>query len=344
MDQPTHHREPSVVCESINDDDEGPAEQLVTFNVKWRSQVLPITLPLSSTLLDLKLLLDAETTCPYDKLKLLGLVKGAIPPDTTPVSQFSDGLEGRTVTMMGTPAEAHLVAPQDMEDLPEVLNDLDFDYSRSKAAVNIKFLPENQIKLQKRIKSAEILIMTQPRPGSKLLVLDLDYTLWDHKSPLSPVESKRPFADEMMSAAYAAGYDIVMWSQTARWAIDAKITEMGFIFNPNYKISFVLDRTCMFTVTSRHKGKERTHEVKALDIIWARQPQWSSKNTIHIDDLSRNFALNPKSGLKIEAYRDCHAGRRDTDRELELLTRYLVKIKDVQDFDTLDHSVWKEGL
>ena len=58
-----------------------------------------------------------------------------------------------------------------------------------------------------------------------------------------------------------------------------------------------------FSVYSRRKGKPFKHEVKALEIIWAKFPDYSAANTLHIDDLSRNFALNPQCGLKIPAYK-----------------------------------------
>jgi hypothetical protein len=72
-------------------------------------------------------------------------------------------------------------------------------------------------------------------------------------------------------------------------------------------------------------------------------------NTLHVDDLARNFALNPANGIKIKAYREdmCPAPEPqynsllnpkplnprllrdvlcmyDNDRELQLLTRYLL--------------------
>ena len=31
--------------------------------------------------------------------------------------------------------------------------------------------------------------------------------------------------------------------------------------------------------------------------------QYTPANTIHVDDLSRNFALNPSNGLKVKAYK-----------------------------------------
>ena len=43
---------------------------------------------------------------------------------------------------------------------------------------------------------------------------------------------------------------------------------------------------------------EFKHQVKPLQIIWSKFPQWSARNTLHLDDLSRNFALNPSCGVK----------------------------------------------
>lgn len=44
----------------------------------------------------------------------------------------------------------------------------------------------------------------------------------------------------------------------------------------------------MFSIYSERDGKSYKHEVKALGIIWAKFPnQYTSANTIHIDDLSR---------------------------------------------------------
>ena len=35
-------------------------------------------------------------------------------------------------------------------------------------------------------------------------------------------------------------------------------------------------------------------QVKPLKIIWDKHPSWTASNTLHVDDLARNFALNPK--------------------------------------------------
>lgn len=83
-------------------------------------------------------------------------------------------------------------------------------------------------------------------------------------------------------------------------------------------------------------------QVKPLGVIWGKYPQYSSKNTIMLDDIRRNFIMNPKSGLKIRPFRQAHLNR-DKDRELLLLATYL---KDIalycDDFDTLNHKKWEK--
>jgi len=59
----------------------------------------------------------------------------------------------------------------------------------------------------------------------------------------------------------------------------------------------VLDKESMFKVKSYRKEKARVleHEVKPLQLIWSLLPQYNHTNTLHIDDLGRNFAMNPKN-------------------------------------------------
>ena len=110
-----------------------------------------------------------------------------------------------------------------------------------------------------------------------------------------------------------------------------------------YKILFVLDKSVMFRVTSSHGGAARRHHVKPLPLIWHKLPQYSAHNTVHVDDLARNFAMNPQSGLKIKPYKHSTVTRAH-DRELLYLTEYLRLIAALDDFTRLDHSQWREFL
>lgn len=45
--------------------------------------------------------------------------------------------------------------------------------------------------------------LNEPRPGKKLLVLDIDYTLFDHRSAAETGnELMRPFLHEFLTSAY----------------------------------------------------------------------------------------------------------------------------------------------
>lgn len=84
--------------------------------------------------------------------------------------------------------------------------------------------------------------------------------------------------------------------------------------------------------------------------------QSNASNTIHVDDLvsrqglthlvpgmtsyqSRNFALNPREGLKIPAFKNAQTPEALGDRVLHNLTLYLLHIAQVKDFRTLTHKV-----
>jgi ubiquitin-like domain-containing CTD phosphatase 1 len=119
------------------------------------------------------------------------------------------------------------------------------------------------------------------------------------------------------------------------------MTELGMVTHPGYKFCFVMDKTSMFTVKStKRDGSSVVHHVKPLQIIWTKFPRWGSHNTVHIDDLSRNFALNLGSGLKCRGfYRKKSVARRDT--ELLGLTKYLEELATAQvNFDDVSFHVW----
>jgi ubiquitin-like domain-containing CTD phosphatase 1 len=121
------------------------------------------------------------------------------------------------------------------------------------------------------------------------------------------------------------------------------LTELGMLTNPGYKFCFVLDKTSMFTVKStKRNGSSVVHHVKPLQIIWTKFPRWGSHNTVHVDDLSRNFALNLGSGLKVSGfYRKKSSARRDT--ELHGLTKYLEEVASADvSFDEISFQVWPD--
>jgi hypothetical protein len=58
---------------------------------------------------------------------------------------------------------------------------------------------------------------------------------------------------------------------------------------------------------------------------------------IHLQ--GRNFALNPRQGLKISPFKDAHTPDAMADRELDKLAKYMLYIRDIPDFGTLNHKV-----
>lgn len=103
----------------------------------------------------------------------------------------------------------------------------------------------------------------------------------------------------------------------------------------------------MFSITSIHKTKKKEyqHFIKPLKIIWSKFPeQWGPHNTVHLDDLARNFALNPQSGLRVSAFyrKKSKAAKRDV--ELVGLGQYLELLATTNPslaFDQVDFQRWQ---
>jgi len=225
---------------------------------------------------------------------------------------------------MGTPEEHIFVDPDDHNDLPNVVDDFDIDFNAGTEEWLAHVAKGENLK--KFTESTLIHIMNEPRAGKPLMVLDLDHTLLDFSrksieqasnadaiaaaadtngnngngngngSALTTHETiermKRPYMDEFLTRAYRS-YDLVVWSQTSwRW-LETKLIELGMLTNVQYRFCFVMDKTSMFAITStKRDGKQVKHAVKPLQIIWNKFPIWGPHNTVHLDDLSRNFALN----------------------------------------------------
>lgn len=96
----------------------------------------------------------------------------------------------------------------------------------------------------------------------------------------------------------------------------------------------------MFEARATEEGKETKHLVKALQIIWNHLPQYGPHNTVHVDDLRRNFAMNPKQGLHVKPFKIAGTPEAAEDRELEKVGQYLVHIAQTcDDFTKLSHKV-----
>ncbi len=269
--------------------------------------------------------------------------------------------------LMGTAEKDIFVDPDDHDNLPEVVDDFDLDFNAGSDEW-LAHVATGQ-NLKKFTESTAINIIHEPRKGKPLMVLDLDHTLLDFSrksieqastadriaeanggrnantaaSTQETIERmKRPFMDEFLAKAYQS-YDLVVWSQTSwRW-LETKLIELGMLANPRYRFCFVLDKTSMFAITSTSRsGRTVKHYVKPLQIIWNKFPgTWGPRNTVHLDDLSRNFALNPGNGLKVSAFYRKKQGKKDA--ELAGLAIYLEKLaSEVQDFTTVEMKYWQD--
>jgi len=132
-------------------------------------------------------------------------------------------------------------------------------------------------------------------------------------------------------------YDIAIWSATSMKWIEEKMKLLGVATNQNYKITFYLDYLAMISV---HTQKYGVIDVKPLGVVWGKFTEYTPQNTIMIDDLRRNFIMNPQCGLRIRPFRSAHLNR-TTDRELVRIGNYLRKIARLGDFSPLNHRKWE---
>ncbi|KAM9957526.1 hypothetical protein ACTFIR_009633 [Dictyostelium discoideum] len=316
----------------------------ITIKTKWNGKEYKVLISKSSTVFDLKRQLETMTNVLSKRQKILGLSKGKQPTDEMIIESLSIQ-DNHSIIMMGTP-ESNIIAdvPKTSGDTDEVFNDFEFDYIPD--SDEISHIEKNKNQLLAMIeRSNDISLINDPRPNKKLLVLDLDHTILDFKD--QDVENmKRPHLEEFLVQSYQH-YDIGIWSQTSWKWIEIKLTELGLLTNPRFKICFVMDQTLMFKVTTYRtiNGKERTkikHNVKALEVIWKHQHLgkfFSMKNTLHVDDLSKNFAMNPKNGVHVPPFKIKDA-KKYGDNVLFHLTKYLKSISNEEDITLIDHKEW----
>ncbi|KAJ4833061.1 hypothetical protein Tsubulata_001033 [Turnera subulata] len=307
-------------------------EEELTLTVKWSGKEYTVRVCGDDSVAELKRRICELTTVLPKRQKLLyPKIGNKLADDTVLLSQLPLKASVK-MTMIGTVEEEIIV---DQVDSPEVVDDFELGQDE---AVDIKDKEVNKQKLRRRIDQYKIELRNPCREGKKLLVLDIDYTLFDHRSTAeNPLELMRPYLHEFLTAVYAE-YDIMIWSATSMKWVELKMGQLGVLDNPNYKITALLDHLAMITVQSDTRG---IFDCKPLGLIWAKFPEfYSSKNTIMFDDLRRNFVMNPQNGLTIRPFKKAYANR-DSDQELVKLTQYLLAIADIDDISSLDHSKWE---
>eukprot|EP00762_Andalucia_godoyi_P007863 ANDGO_01299.mRNA.1 Ubiquitin-like domain-containing CTD phosphatase len=319
--------------------------------IKYNDRSIVLELSPSSTYREMQQRIYDLTRVHPDRQKLIGFCPGFVLPEDPDVAVSMLGISpSRTCVMVGSsddpvhggyPFNVFLSAPERKLCVMEAeilrLPSSAQDYLRD---------AEVLARLNHRIATTKLDYIHPPRPGYKLLVLDIDYTFYDMKSMGKGISLfKRPYTDEFLQWAYQY-FDLMFWSQTTWNWIEAKLSDMKILSASNYHVCCALDRAAMFPVTSIHKGALKTHEVKPLQVVWSiagPENGYGPHNTLHIDDLSRNFALNATNGIKVRAYKNAPVMRAD-DKELIFLQRYLEKIRSSADFSKLDHNHWRRKV
>ncbi|KAI9499860.1 hypothetical protein GGI25_003888 [Coemansia spiralis] len=273
-----------------------------------------------ATILSVKVLIEELTGVDVEGQKLLGLVKGILPKDTCTLANL--GIRsGTRVRLVGTRAAERLQPQSD---------NVDFN---GRVVVS----QDHVDRLDLIVRTAEIRIINEPRAMRKLAVLDLDYTLLDcSRRSGNVVEMARPGLHEFLTAIYPH-YDLIVWSQTKWFYVESKITMMGMLTHPRYRLVAALDISTMVWVDMAKRGVVSKRQVKPLEFIWRRFPEnYGPHNTVHVDDLRSNFALNRQNGLRVSQFR----GDKTADTELYRLADYMVRIAKLPSLESLDHSKW----
>jgi len=306
----------------------------ISLMVKWAGKEYSVEeIEPTDTVMDLKVKIMEKTGVRPERQKLLNLkAKGKAATDDMKIGNL--GLKGNfKLMMMGSLEETIAETQSKPENLPEVINDFDIDEEE----VAIQDREFNLEKIEKRVREYEVKVLNPSREDKKLLVLDIDYTLFDHRSVAEAGwELMRPYLHEFLETAYQ-DYDIAIWSATNMKWIEEKMKLLGCNTNPNYKLAFYLDSRAMISIQTEKYG---IVDVKPLGVIWGKYEQYNKKNTIMFDDLRRNFLMNPQNGLKIRPFREAHKNR-TTDTELVGLAKYLAKIAKLDDLSGLRHSRWE---
>uniref|UniRef100_M3ZE33 Ubiquitin-like domain-containing CTD phosphatase 1 n=1 Tax=Xiphophorus maculatus TaxID=8083 RepID=M3ZE33_XIPMA len=219
----------------------------VSVIIKWGGQEYSISsLSEEDTVMDLKQSIKSLTGVLPERQKLLGLkIKGKPAEDEVKLGSLK--LKPNTkIMMMGTREESLedvLAPPPDNDD---VVNDFDIE----EEVIEVENREENLAKIARRVKDYKVEELNPPREGKRLLVLDVDYTLFDHKSCAETgQELMRPFLHEFLTSAYE-NYDIVIWCN----CVSPYVQELGVTDNPSYKITFMLDSGAMITVHTPKRG------------------------------------------------------------------------------------------
>ena len=157
---------------------------------QWKTRAYTLVLPLDCTVGFLKMQVAIQTNVkPQHQKLILRSVKGKL-DDLQPLRSLH--LRDLDKLMIIGTEEKDL--PSDQADLGDVVDDLDDDLQYAAEDESVMQAPEHMQKLERYKTLISINFINPPRPGKRLLVLDLDYTLFDMKTEADDyTRLKRPF-------------------------------------------------------------------------------------------------------------------------------------------------------
>ena len=185
----------------------------VILPIKWRAEAFELTLPGTATLADVKAAAAARTGIALPTLKLLGAktVAGGAAGDGDVVGALALK-PGTRLMLLGTPAAASaaLEAAAKAAPVPDPLPDDGGDWvapGASAADLDVRACPLAAGRLAKRCAAFNLVLRVPPRVGKKMLVLDIDHTLFDLGSTAetAALSAARSGAAAASAAAAATG-------------------------------------------------------------------------------------------------------------------------------------------
>lgn len=177
------------------------------------------------------------------------------------------------------------------------------------------------------------------RPELPVIVFDLDYTVFDHRSSAEGAHDLiRPWAHAMFTSLYPR-WNLVVWSATSMSWLLTKLRVLQLDNQAAFGFAAALCNAACVEVRLP-EGRKR---VKPLAVPWAIWPgTCTPANTVAIDDIERNFMLNPGHGLRVRACRHLiQPAVRADDVELLRLAQYLHAIRALPDMHAVDHRRWR---
>ena len=150
----------------------------ITLVAKYNGEQIELTLHPMTTILEVKEMLQEKTNILVKRQKLLGLVareggaKGVV--DSLTLDGLLAKSDKHNFILMGTPELHIFVDPADRDDLPDVIDDFELDFT----AGSDDWLNHvaNGEKLAQFTEHTTVHLMNEPRPGKPLLVSACDST------------------------------------------------------------------------------------------------------------------------------------------------------------------------